>query len=331
MFLAGDVGGTKILLEVGEVRSGRWETRLNKRYSSHDALNFPDVLHEFLAEWDAKRPPGHGFHGAAFGVAGPVAGNKAKMTNRPWAVDGDLISRRFPIPRVRVVNDLAAAAHGIDWLDPGDLVVIQAGTAEPNEPRVVMGVGTGLGISYRIYAGGEFVEVPGEGGHANFAPANLRQVGLWQHICASHGRVAAESVLSGAGLQRVYAYANGLGAPAPGASEVPDPAEITAGAIERGDAKCAAALDLFAECMASVAGDHALAVLARGGVYLTGGIVTKMTPWLTTDHARAAFCAKAPHSAMLMRIPVHAVKTERLVLLGAARFAAEGVVSSSRS
>lgn len=322
MYLAGDVGGTKILLEVGETRSGRWHTLLAKRYSAHDAINFPEVLHEFLSEWDPQSPPGHGFRGAAFGVAGPVTANKAKMTNRPWTVDGDLISRRFPIPQVRVVNDLAAAAHGIDWLDAEDLVDIQPGEALPNEPRVVMGVGTGLGVSYRVCVDGKFGEIPGEAGHANFAPVNIPQVGLWHSIFTTHGRVSAEDVLSGAGLQHVYAYTSGLGAHVPGASEVPRPDEITAGAIERRDAKCTVALDLFAQCMASVAGDHALAVLARGGVYLTGGIVAKMTSWLQTDHFRAAFCAKGPHSAMMMRIPVRAVRSERAGVLGAARLAA---------
>jgi glucokinase len=104
---------------------------------------------------------------------------------------------------------------------------------------------------------------------------------------------------------------------------VPPPEDITAGAIERKDAKCTGALDLFAECMAGVAGDHALAVLARGGVYLTGGIVVKITSWLQTDHFRSAFCAKGPHSAMLMRIPVRAVTSERVVVIGAARLACE--------
>jgi glucokinase len=323
VYLAGDVGGTKILLEVGETRSGRWQPLFSRRYSAHDAVNFPDLLHEFLAEWDPHRPPGHGFHAAAFGVAGPVTGNKARMTNRPWTVDGEFIARRFPIPRVHVVNDLAAAAHGIDWLDASEIVEIQPGEAVANEPRVVMGVGTGLGVCYCVYVDGRFHEIPGEAGHCNFAPVNLQQVGLWHSVFATHGRVSNEHILSGSGLQHVYAYTSGAGAHVPGESEMMAPDQITAGAIERGDAKCTGALDLFASCMGGVAGDHALAVLARGGVYLCGGIVAKIPSYLQTDHFRSAFCAKGPHSAMLMRIPVHAVTSERAAVMGAARLAAE--------
>jgi glucokinase len=326
VILAGDVGATKILLEVGESRSGRWETLFARRYATHDEVNFPEALREFLTEWDPVKPPGHGFKAAAFGVAGPVQGNKAKMTHRPWVVDGELIRNRFPIPKVRVVNDLAAAAHGIDWLDAADLAAIQPGNADPNEPRVVLGVGTGLGISYRVCAGGAMHEVSGEAGHANFAPANIQQVGLWHSIFSRHGRVADEDVLSGAGLKHIYAYTSGGDAHLPGSTEGPEPEDISAGALERADSECTKALDLFTDCLGSVAGDHALAVMARGGVYLTGGIVAKLASWLQTERFRQAFCAKAPHSALLMRIPVHVVKSERVVVIGAARIASESVL-----
>jgi glucokinase len=322
VYLAGDVGGTKILLEVGETRSGKWHTLHAKRYSTHGAIDFPDVLHEFLGEWDPKRPPGHGFLGAAFGVAGPVSGNKAKMTNHPWAVDGDLIARRFPIARVRVVNDLAAAAHGIDWLEAADLVEIQPGKAQAGEPRVVIGVGTGLGVAYCVHAGGRMTEIPGEAGHASFAPTTIQQVGLWHAMHSAHGRVCNEDLLSGSGLRHIYAFASGGNVHVPGQSEAPPAADITAGA-QQGDTKCMAALQLFAECLGGVAGDHALGVLARGGVYLTGGITAKLHPWLQGEKFRQAFCAKAPHSAILMSIPVHAVTSERVAVIGAARFAAE--------
>ena len=323
MILAGDVGATKILLEVGEMRSGRWQTVLARRYETHDAVNFPDVLHEFVGELEPGRGAASKLEAAAIGVAGVADGNRVKMTLRPWTVDGDLVARRFAIPKVRVVNDLYATAHGIDWLDPGDLMALQPGMAEKDAPRVVLGVGTGLGISYRVAVDGGLREIPGEGGHANFGPATLAQAGLWSEIFATHGRVSAEHVVSGAGLQHIYAFTNGIGAHRAGQHELPTPEEITHGAIEQGKPEFAKALDLFAECLGNVAGDHALCVMARGGVYLAGGVIAKVASWLDTPHFRAAFCGKAPHSALLMRIPVYAVKSERTALLGAARLAAE--------
>ena len=153
MILAGDVGATKILLEVGEMRSDRWQAKLARRYVTAEVDNFQNLLTSFLGEWNQVRGKGDRLTAAGFGVAGPATGNKVKMTHRPLFVDGDAISERFLIPKVRVVNDLAAAARGLDTLGPRDLVTIQAGKAVAGEPRVVLGIGTGLGVAYLVADG----------------------------------------------------------------------------------------------------------------------------------------------------------------------------------
>ncbi|HEX3060141.1 MAG TPA: glucokinase, partial [Usitatibacter sp.] len=150
MILAGDVGATKILLEVGDFRSDRWEAKLGRRYSTTEIDNFPGLLTSFLGEWNQVRGKDERITGAGFGVAGPALGNKVKMTHRPITVDGDAIGERFLIPKVRVANDLAAAARAVDTLSSRDLVTIQDGKAVPGEPRVVLGVGTGLGVAYLV-------------------------------------------------------------------------------------------------------------------------------------------------------------------------------------
>jgi len=319
MILAGDVGATKILLEVGRSRSGRWETALVRRFATEDAASLEPVLDEFLRDWRAK-PGARSITAAAFGVAGPVEDNRVKMTNRPWVVDGARIARRFRIPRVRVVNDLAAIAHGIPWIGPKGLATIQAGRASESDPRVVIGVGTGLGIAYLVPANGTLNEVAGEGGHMGFGPATLEQAELWRWIFDSGTRVSAESILSGHGLARVHAYVRAKGEH-PGKLRDPSPEQITEAGLDGSDAACGAALNLFVECLGTVAGDHALATMARGGVYLAGGIVAKIVPRLQHGRFRDAFCAKPPHSAILARIPVRAVTAERVGMLGAARLA----------
>jgi glucokinase len=321
VILAGDVGATKILLEVGEARSGRWEPAFSRRYATRNEVSFPDALREFLDDW--KREGGAGSVDAAcFGVAGPVDGNKVKMTHRPWAVDGDFICNRMHIPKVRVANDLGAAAHGIDWMAAEEIVEIQPGHADPREPRVVLGVGTGLGISYRVNVDGVLHEISGEGGHANFAPGSGEHMALWNAIYREQGRCSAEDVLCGRGLQHIYGHITGRGAHVPGAPDFPESHEISAGA-DRGEPQCKAAMELFADCLGSVAGDHAISLLARGGVFLVGGVVSKITPHLVTDRFRQSFCAKGIHSALLMRIPVRAVVSERIAVIGAARLASE--------
>jgi glucokinase len=322
VILAGDVGATKILLEVGEARSGRWEPAFSRRYETRNEVSFADALHEFFDDWKREGGGGSDVSAAAFGVAGPVDGNKVKMTHRPWVVDGDFVTNRFAIPKVRVANDLAAAAHGIDWIPAEDILEIQPGTVDPREPRVVLGVGTGLGISYRVNVEGTLREVSGEGGHANFGPGTLDHAALWQTVFREHGRCSAEDLLSGRGLQHIYGHVTGRGAHVPGATEFPESHEISAGA-DRGEPMCKAALALFADVLGSVAGDHAVSLMARGGVFLVGGVVTKLSHHLATDRFRQSFCAKGMHSALMMRIPVRAVRSERIAVIGAARMASE--------
>lgn len=323
MILAGDVGATKILLEVGESRTGRWEPMLSKRYATEGAANFSVILEGFLDEWRGSRPnAGYRITAAGFGVAGPASGNRVKMTNRPWVVDGDAIASRFHLPRVCVVNDLVASAHGIPWISPKECVTLQPGRAMESEPRVVIGVGTGLGVSYLVSVDGKLREVAGEGGHAGFAPATLQQAELWQSLFRAYGRASAEMVVSGPGLANIYEFLQGAGVH-PVTLRSPLPEKITRSALDRSDPLCDAALELLVECLGSVAGDHALSAMARGGVYLTGGMVAKILPRLSSARFREAFCAKAPHSALLMRIPVRAVTSERVGVLGAARLAQE--------
>jgi glucokinase len=323
VILAGDVGATKILLEVGVSRTGRWEPVLSRRYATEEAENFSAVLDAFLAEWRASRPGAGGrITSAGFGVAGPATGNRVKMTNRPLIVDGDAIARRFRVPRVRVVNDLVAAAHGIAWVPSRQCVTIQPGRAVDTEPRVVLGVGTGLGIAYLLPVDGKLRELAGEGGHAGFAPATREQAELWHAIFAAEGRVSAEMILSGRGLANVYEYLRGKKIhPVTLHSHLPE--QISQAALEGSDPLAGAALDLFVECLGTVAGDHALATMARGGVYFTGGIVGKILPRIQSPRFREAFCAKSPHSAALMRIPVRAVTSERVAVLGAALLATQ--------
>ena len=315
MLLAGDVGATKILLEVGEVRSGVWVPALANRYESAD-LTFSEALGRFLEQWRsrAKRPAR--ITAAAFGAAGPRDGNRVKMTNRPWSVDGDAVVRRFGISKVKVVNDLEASARGLELLPARELRTVQAGRAVEGAPRVVMGVGTGLGIAYLIACGKRYAAVAGEGGHATFAPVTPRQVELANAIRAAKGRVSNEDILSGAGLSRIHQFVTGRGGAMP-------PDRISREAMEGTDAMCSSALDLFIECIGSVAGDHAVNLMAQGGVFLTGGIVARIAPRLKSEPFRAAFCAKGAHSNLLRKIPVKAVMTERLPVLGAAAFAAD--------
>jgi glucokinase len=326
MMLVGDIGATKTLLEIGVLRDGRWCPAFGRRYAAAGHPDFDSVLRTFFQEWAPQRRSPVKIARACFGVAGPVFDNRAQMTNLAWVVDGNAICAGFGIPHVRVVNDFAAAASGIEMLQDADLVALQPGEPVPAAPRVVIGAGTGLGVAYLIWAGSGYHVIAGDAGHAGFAPSTSEQLGLWRALYSRHGRVAVERVVSGPGLVRIHEFIERCeGRPAAPASELRvslTPAAITHAALQSGDPLCARALDMFVSCYGAVAGDQALAVMARGGVYVAGGIAPKILPRLLAGGFLAAFNARGLPSDAVRKIPVSIVTNERLGVLGAALVAA---------
>lgn len=325
MILAGDIGGTKALLMLASLRRGRLTPVLERRFDVAAFADFSSVLAHFVSECREVRGCNAHLSSACFGAAGPVSGHCIQMTNLPWRLDAQSIAAEFGIARVRLVNDFEAAAAGVEALAPGDSVILQRGEPLAQAARVVIGAGTGLGVAYALPQGKRYRIIAGEGGHAGFAPADAEQMRLWQALHARLGRVSVEHVVSGPGLQRIYEFLRGE---LPASTELErslrsgGPAAISRQALEHGDALACRALDLFISCYGAVAGDHAIAVTARGGVYVAGGIAPKILARLSAGGFMRAFNAKGAQSGMAAGIPVQVVTTERLGLLGAARIAA---------
>ncbi|UCE31749.1 MAG: glucokinase [Burkholderiales bacterium] len=327
--ICGDLGGTSARLWLAGVRAGTVAVQLERVYPVAECAG-PDDLFERFAQ--ACREHGRalgraaGVRRACIGVAGPVDAARARLTNSGWVLDARRIAERWAIDQVLLVNDFEAAANGIAALEASQLYCLQAGTPHPQAPRLVIGAGTGLGVAYVIGPPGAPQVIPGEAGHAGFAPADALQAELWQYLHRRHGRVHAELVVSGAGLVRLWEF---LVATGRASSQPRSNAEIRSGgaaavarlALEEQDPGCRAAVDLFARAFGAVAGDHALAVLARGGVYLAGGMAPKLLPALAEGGFIAAFRDKPPFNALAEQFPVHLVRDERLGLLGAALLA----------
>jgi glucokinase len=251
-----------------------------------------------------------------------VLGDRVKVTHLPWEIDGPALAAQFAFDSVRLLNDFAAAAHGIGALAADDIVTLQAGEPMADRPLVVIGAGTGLGLAYAL--GGSVLS--GEAGHVAFAPVDLAQHELWRWLHRRHGRVEVEHVVSGRGLADIDEFLRGR---EPAATPCDAPASDRAAAVARaalvdGEARALAAVDLFLSCYGALAGDHALAVLARGGVYLAGGIAPKLLPRIRAGGFLAAFNDKGARSHWTRSCPVHVVTNPDLPLLGAARVALRG-------
>jgi len=325
MLICGDVGGTKALIALAEVQGGTVSFRLRRHYRSADYPDLTSILQEFIGvASDAAMYPTD-ITGGCLAVAGPIAdhGRHAKLTNLPWEIDAGELASRLGTGPIRLVNDFVAAAAGIDAVDASSLVELQRGEPESRGVRLAIGAGTGLGTAVLIWHGGGvgsteggYRAMPGEGGHIGFAPTDATQVELWRYLQKIHGRVTNEHVASGPGLSAIYQFVQG------GATEVVEPEKIDQLAAKDPDGPAGRAMDLFFRIYGAAAGDLALAVLPRGGVYIAGGIAARVLPQLQASAFLDAFNDKAGHSALTRRFPVKVVTDLDLGLKGAARLAA---------
>jgi len=310
MILGADIGGTKTLLALAD-ESG---IVCERRYPSRKWDDFSVLLRTFL---DAAAPSVP-VTAACFGVAGPVDDNRAKVTHLPWVVDGRALAETFRLGKAVVINDFSAAAQGVAALPPGDLVTLQEGQAASPAPRLLIGAGTGLGVAALIPEGGGWRTIGGEGGHIGFAPADEEQLSVWRHLLQPGGRVTAENVISGPGLAAIYAS---LCKVSPHNTAIADPAAIAVAAAS-GNTLAARALDLFIAAYGAFAGDLALLFMARGGVYLGGGIAPKILPRLQDGGFVRAFHERGAHAGLMSGFPIRVITNERLGLLGALSIAA---------
>lgn len=330
MVLAVDVGGTKTLVALFDARGGALALARLETYPSREHGSLEEILARFLA---GGARPTH----AGFGVAGPVIGGKARITNLPWVIDAAALASALGLPRVALVNDLEANAWAVLRLGPGDLALLKPGQAAPDGSVAVVSAGTGLGEGALLRFGGRAFALASEGGHADFAARGELEIALLRHLAAEFGHVSYERILSGPGLFNVYRFLRDTGRgeePAWLAREIADgdPSAAVARAAAAGrSALCELALQTFLGVYGAEAGNAALRVVATGGVYLGGGIAPKLLGlFRDAEPARAArflgafhdgFVDKGRFRPMVEALPVQVIMNDRAALLGAAHAA----------
>ncbi len=253
-------------------------------------------------------------------VAGPVAGRKVKMTNAAWTIDGEAVATRFGLVQGLLLNDFEAQALSLPVVKPGWVRSIGPMVTHGPGPRLVMGLGTGLGTAALVMVDNRHLALASEAGHMDFAPVGPQQEAIWRHIDrGALGRVTAETILSGPGLIRLHrARCMAVG------ESPPDFDEIALLQRARLDPKGEEARTLAAIwlLLARFAGDLALAFLATGGVTFSGGVLPRILPFLDGEAFRMRFEDKAPYGDLMKDIGTEIVVAEDVVLPGLAAIAA---------
>jgi glucokinase len=304
--LVGDVGATNArfaLVESGRISAPRV-------YALDDHPSIVDALDAYLAAEAPQTRPRR----AVLAVAAPVTKDQVTLTNHPWTFSIDGLRRRYGWERLAVLNDFAANALAIPHLAEADRLQIGAGAPAPDTPIAVIGPGTGLGVSALVPTQAGFAPIQGEGGHVTMAPANARESAVLDLMRRRYDHVSAERLLSGPGLINLYnAICELEGAPAAPLKA----AQITDADAE--DAHARAATQMFCAMLGTVAGNLALTLGARGGVFIAGGIAPRLGARLVESGFRERFEAKGRFKSYLAAIPTYVITRQLPALLGAAK------------
>ncbi len=322
MILAGDIGGTNTRLALFEKIEQGFLTIAEEKFSSSAYQSLSKIVQKFLGN------KSHLVNCACFGVAGPVQGKTAKITNLTWIADTFSIAELLGHDRIGLINDLEANAYGLNELNDNDFLILNKGESNPTGNRAIISAGTGIGEAGIFNKDGELRPFATESGHADFAPRNELEIELLRYLLTKFERVSLERVVSGLGLQNIYVFLRDtkraeeptwLGEEIKKSSNVG--AVISKNGLEGKSAICEQTLDIFVSLYGAEAGNMALRLLATGGVYIGGGIAPKILPKLKEKPFLDSFLSKGRMRELLELVPVRVILNDKAALLGAAHFA----------
>ena len=321
LVLAGDLGGTKTWLGLFTCDAPRPVAVATRRFRTLEHDGIAAIIARFLEQ--AGTPQ---IVSACLGVAGPVRNNASQLTNVPWRIDGVDLAERFGLSTLQVLNDLEAMAYAVPWLAPSELAIIQPGTPVEGGTVAVIAPGTGLGEACLQTVDDRRRAMPSEAGHTDFAARTPRELELVASLTASQGRVALEDVVSGPGLVTLHRFTH-LTTPCTQGPLPDDPARqpsaVTASALNGRCGPCQEALDLFVAALGAEAGNLALRTLPTGGLYVGGGIGSRIVPALRSPGFLDALSSKGPMRSLVKQIPVFVILEPKVALIGAAVKAVE--------
>jgi len=306
--LVADIGATNTRLALVEPSGAIDRLRV---FATDEAPDLGDLIGTYLAaEAGAQRPSQ-----AVLAIAAPVTGDEVSLTNFPWRFSTDGLRTRLGLDSLRVVNDFVANALAIPHLGGDDTAQVGAGAAVAGTPIAVIGPGSGLGVSGLAFLDGRAVPIQSEGGHVTMAAADAREAAVLDLLRKRFDHTSAERVLSGPGILNLYtALCELSGEP----EEQFTPAQITDARIGEQHPRAREATQMFCAMLGTVAGNLALTLGARGGVYIAGGIVPRLGATFEKSAFRARFEAKGRFRDYLSAVPTYVITRPYPALLGAA-------------
>lgn len=306
--LLGDIGGTNARFALIRTPGGQLE---DIRTLSGALYAGPaEAIEAYLAEVGGARPVSGGI-----GIANPIEGDQIRMTNHTWAFSIEAVRRALGFTHLVFVNDFTSLALSLPHLPANELVQIGGTQAEAGASIAVLGPGTGLGVSGLIPSPSGYIPLSGEGGHVTLATATEEEAAVIAQVSKLYPHVSAERLISGPGLVTLHeALAAVRSLPNPG---IEAPA-ITEGALTGKDPLALDSINMFCALLGTIAGNLALTLGAKGGVFIGGGIVPRFGEHFARTPFRDRFEAKGRFQDYLSTIPVFVIHSAYPALIGAA-------------
>jgi glucokinase len=292
---------------------------VTREYATADFASLEQLVRAFLT--DAGDPR---VQAACAGVAGPVRGLVAELTNAPWVVDLGRVAAALGNCPAALINDLESMAYSVSVLRPDELLVLQEGEPLAGGNAALIAAGTGLNASHIQNVDGRLIPSPSESGHADFAARTPRELELVAMLTRRFGRAEVEGVISGQGIENLghFTHADAaIRAVCPAMRSLSADrdlaADITSGALADECSACVEALNMFVSAYGAETGNLALRSMATAGVYIGGGIAPKILPALQSGLFMQAFLAKPPMDDLLAKVPVKVILNPGAGLVGA--------------
>lgn len=312
-FLVADIGGTNTRVALSE--GGKVRTDAIRRFRNDDYPGLEPILREYVSTQKSRS-----IAAACVAIAGPVRHGKGRLTNRDWHIDEALVAQASGAEIVAVLNDLQAQGHALNHVDAADLKLVKPGAPAPeNAAKLVVNLGTGFNASPVFMTPAGAYVATSESGHANMPVRDARDVRLCQYIERQHGFAAIDDILSGRGLERVYAFLSREA----GENRSARSASIMEGCGSRADPIAVETVEYFIRLSAMVMGNLALVQLPFGGIYLVGGLSSAIAPFLKQAGFNEAFRDKGRFAGFMDDFAIYVVQDDYAALKGMAAYLAD--------
>lgn len=306
--LIADIGGTNARFALIQADGMPYAERT---LSCADYPKLASAIAAYLQALPEPRPSE-----AALAVAMPVGGDQVTFTNNPqWSFSVEALRQTLGFERLLLLNDFTALALALPRLGNQEIRAIGGGTPVTEAVIGLLGPGTGLGVSGLVWSGERWIPLQSEGGHVTFAPATERE---WQVVCVlaeRFGHVSAERLLSGPGLVNLYSALASLHGKT---AEALEPRQITERGLTRSCECCVETLEVFCAALGTVAGNLAITLGARGGIYIGGGIVPQLGIFFEQSEFRTRFEAMGRFESYMAAIPTYVITAVNPALRGIA-------------